>query len=223
MVGVGRITSPDDMVSLIKRGVVDFIGAARPSIADPFLPQKIEEGRSEDIRECIGCNICVSGDFLATPIRCTQNPTMGEEWRKGWHPSASRKSKRCEGADVGAGPAGMECARALGQRGYPVTLAEASTVLGGRVAGECRLPGLAEWGRVRDYRQTQIAKMINVETFLDSRLNAEQVLEFGAAHVVWRPDRGGGRMVSAGKTARRFRSEDGPRFIPPTMSSPDNW
>ena len=54
---VGRYTSPDTMVSAIRRGVVDIIGAARPSIADPFLPNKIKQGRPEDIRECIGCNI----------------------------------------------------------------------------------------------------------------------------------------------------------------------
>src|SRR3546814_8781261 len=81
------------MVSLIRHGVLDMIGAARPSIADPFLPKKIEEGRAEDIRECIGCNICVSGDFTITPIRCTQNPTMGEEWRKGWHPEIVPRSE----------------------------------------------------------------------------------------------------------------------------------
>ena len=63
VVGVGRYTSPDTMVRLIRRGVLDMIGAARPSIADPFLPKKIEEGRLDDIRECIGCNICVSGNF----------------------------------------------------------------------------------------------------------------------------------------------------------------
>ena len=57
VVGVGRYTSPDAMVSLVKSGQLDMIGAARPSIADPFLPKKIEEGRVEDIRECIGCNI----------------------------------------------------------------------------------------------------------------------------------------------------------------------
>ena len=51
VVGVGRFTSPDTMVSQIKRGVLDLIGAARPSIADPFLPKKIEEGREEEIRE----------------------------------------------------------------------------------------------------------------------------------------------------------------------------
>jgi dimethylamine/trimethylamine dehydrogenase len=195
VVGVGRYTSPDAMVSLVKRGVVDMIGAARPSIADPFLPRKIEEGRSDDIRECIGCNICVSGDFLATPMRCTQNPTAGEEWRKGWHPERiAAKGSDEKVLVVGAGPAGLECARALGQRGYSVTLAEASTELGGRVADECRLPGLAEWGRVRDYRQFQLSGMANVETYLDSRLSAAQVLEFGAGHIVlatgskWRSD-----------------------------------
>jgi dimethylamine/trimethylamine dehydrogenase len=82
VVGVGRFTSPDAMVSQIKRGILDFIGAARPSIADPFLPNKINEGREDEIRECIGCNICVSGYHDCVPIRCTQNPTMGEEWRR---------------------------------------------------------------------------------------------------------------------------------------------
>ena len=69
VVGVGRYTSPDKMVSLIKGGVLDMIGAARPSIADPFLPNKIREGRFDDIRECIGCNICVTGDMNSSPIR----------------------------------------------------------------------------------------------------------------------------------------------------------
>jgi dimethylamine/trimethylamine dehydrogenase len=83
VVTVGRFTSPDTMVSQVKRGIIDFIGAARPSIADPFLPKKIQEGRIDDIRECIGCNVCYSGDSRGVPIRCTQNPTMGEEWRRG--------------------------------------------------------------------------------------------------------------------------------------------
>ena len=87
---VGRYTSPDAMVSAIKRGVVDMIGAARPSIADPFLPMKVKEGRPEDIRECIGCNICVAWNNVSAPSRCTQNPTFGEEWRKGWHPETIR-------------------------------------------------------------------------------------------------------------------------------------
>ena len=175
VVGVGRFTSPDAMVSQIKRGVLDMIGAARPSIADPFLPRKIEEGRLDDIRECIGCNICVSGDNNIVPLRCTQNPTMGEEWRRGWHPEViPAKASDDRILVVGAGPAGLECARAAGQRGYAVTLAEAGRELGGRVSLESRLPGLATWARVRDYRLGRLAALPNVEIYRESRLDADQ-------------------------------------------------
>ena len=195
VVTVGRFTSPETMTSQVRRGIVDFIGAARPSIADPFLPNKILKGRAEDIRECIGCNICYTGDGLGTPIRCTQNPTMGEEYRRNWHPEvvASRGSD-AEVLIVGAGPAGMEAARMLGQRGYSVMLAEATRELGGRVAREAALPGLGEWIRVRDYRQQQIQKMTQVQVFLESELIADDVLATGADHVViatgarWRAD-----------------------------------
>jgi len=202
VVTVGRFTSPDTMVSQIRRGITDFIGAARPSIADPFLPRKIDEGRTEDIRECIGCNICYSGDSLGVAIRCTQNPTMGEEWRRGWHPERIQPKKSdATVLVVGAGPAGLEATRALGQRGYNVMLAEASTELGGRVAQECQLPGLAEWGRVIDYRAQQIQTMPNVDVFLDNHLHADDALSIGAEHIVtatgskWRAD-GFGRYHS---------------------------
>ena len=185
VVGVGRFTSPDTMVSLVNKGVLDLIGAARPSIADPFLPKKVEEGRIEDIRECIGCNICVTGDFLSHPMRCTQNPTMGEEWRRGWHPEyIPQKSNDDSVLIVGAGPAGLEAARALGQRGHQVTLAEAGDAVGGRVLHEAALPGLAAWKRVVDYRSYQISQMPNLNLYLQSDLSAEQVAEFEPDHVV---------------------------------------
>ena len=160
VVGVGRFTSPDTMVRQVRAGILDMIGAARPSIADPFLPAKIRDGRLEDIRECIGCNICISGDMTMSPIRCTQNPSMGEEWRRGWHPERIRPRSSPDGSVlvVGAGPAGLEAARALGQRGYQVMLAEAGRVLGGRVVREASLPGLAAWRRVADYRIGQLSR-----------------------------------------------------------------
>ena len=195
VVTVGRFTSPDTMASQVQRGITDFIGAARPSIADPFLPNKIKEGHLEDIRECIGCNICYTGDGLGTPIRCTQNPTMGEEYRRNWHPEViASKSSDSQVLVVGAGPAGLEAARALGQRGYRVMLAEATRELGGRVTREATLPGLVEWVRVRDYRLQQIEKMANVEVFRESELSADDVFSTGADHVViatgaiWRAD-----------------------------------
>lgn len=195
VVGVGRFTSPDLMVRQIKQGILDFIGAARPSIADPFLPNKIDEGRIEDIRECIGCNICVTGDMTGSLSRCTQNSSFMEEWRKGWHPERIKpKATDTKVLVVGAGPAGLSAAHKLGLREYEVALAEAGTELGGRVARECRLPGLSAWGRVRDYRVGQISKMNNVNVYRDSRLSAVEILEFGFEHIViatgatWRRD-----------------------------------
>ena len=195
VVGVGRFTSPDTMVRMIRSGTLDFIGCARPSIADPFLPKKVEEGRVEDIRECIGCNICITGDMTMSISRCTQNPTFMEDWRKGWHPERMQSKGDSESVlIVGAGPTGLEAARALGLRGYQVALAEASTALGGRVARECLLPGLSAWGRVRDYRQHQLRQMSNVDIYLESRLSAEDILAFGFQNVAiatgseWRRD-----------------------------------
>ncbi len=195
VVGVGRYTSPDTMVRLVKQGHLDLIGAARPSIADPFLPNKVKEGRLEDIRECIGCNICVSGDNTCVPMRCTQNPTVAEEWRRGWHPEVLPKASKPEQhLIVGGGPAGLEAALVLAKAGHDVTLAEASDVWGGRVSLESRLPGLAEWGRVRDWRMGQLQVMPNVQMYLGSGLSADDILDYGIANVAlatgahWRAD-----------------------------------
>ncbi|QRY77611.1 FAD-dependent oxidoreductase [Pseudomonas sp. PDNC002] len=218
VVGVGRFTSPDTMVSQIRRGVMDFIGAARPSIADPFLPNKIERGDIDDIRECIGCNICVSSDYSSSNLRCTQNPTMGEEWRRGWHP----EKIPARGSDntvlvVGAGPAGLEAALAAARRGYEVHLAEATAELGGRVTREAALPGLREWARVRDWRVGQLQPMVNVSLYLDSPLTAADIRDFGAGHVAiatgsrWRHDgvgRANGWAVPGFEAGRVFSPDD---------------
>lgn len=193
--GVGRFTSPDVMAAQLRRGVLDLIGAARPSIADPFLPEKVRTGRIEDIRECIGCNVCASTEMYGVPIRCTQNPTIGEEWRKGWHPERFHiHEPRATALVVGAGPAGLEAALTFARRGLEVSLVEAQLELGGRLAWEAHLPGAKTFGRVRDYRVYQLQRMANVQILRDSPIGADEVIEFGAAHVVlatgasWRLD-----------------------------------
>ena len=218
VLAVGRYTSPDRMVSIVERGLVDLIGAARPSIADPFLPKKIQEGRLEDIRECIGCNVCIMGDGNGVPIRCTQNPAMGEEWRRGWHPERI-PPRGGEGRVliVGAGPAGLEAARAAGQRGYAVTLAEATTELGGRARREATLPGLATFARVTEWRVGQLAAMPNVEIYRDSALDAGQVREFGFEHVCIAT---GARWRANGAGRSRFDPIDGCGH--PRVATPDD-
>ena len=218
VVGVGRFTSPDVMAKMIRSGTLDFIGCARPSIADPFLPKKIEQGRTEDIRECIGCNICITGDMTMSISRCTQNPTFMEEWRKGWHPEKmNAKGQSGNVLVVGSGPAGLEATRALAERGYDVAMAESKTVIGGRVTKERTLPGLSAWGRVADYREYQISQKTNVETYLDNELGAEAILELGFENICiatgahWRRD-GVGRQhvvpIAIDKTMPLFTPDD---------------
>jgi len=185
VVGVGRFTSPDVMVSQVKRGILDLIGGARPSIADPFLPRKIDEGREHEIRECIGCNICISSWHDGVPVRCTQNPTAGEEWRRGWHPERFERPKSASSVlIVGGGPAGLECAVTLARRGYQVTLADAAREFGGRLAFETRLPGLATWGRVVDWRMGQLRERPNVNLYPGNELKPEDILALEHGHVV---------------------------------------
>lgn len=187
IVGVGRLTSPDVMAEIIRRGQWDLIGAARPSIADPFLPNKIEEGRYDEIRECIGCNVCVMKAETLFHLGCTQNPTAGEEHRRGWHPE---RFSRAANADldvlvVGAGPAGMECAITLGKRGMNhVHLVEAAPEIGGSMRWIPRLPGLGEWARVVNWRSIQLERLANVEVITNARLGPGDILEYGAELVV---------------------------------------
>ncbi|MEM8841976.1 MAG: FAD-dependent oxidoreductase [Pseudomonadota bacterium] len=184
VVGVGRFTSPDTMVSQVKRGVLDLIGGARPSIADPFLPNKIREGREDDIRECIGCNMCIASWHEGVVVRCTQNPTFGEEWRRGWHPERPGVAGSEDSIlIVGSGPAGLESALTLARRGYHVTVAEKAGEMGGRVLFESTLPGLNQWRRVIDYRLGQLRRMNNVALYTESELDPEMVLEMGAERV----------------------------------------
>ena len=197
VVGVGRYTDPDQMADVVRSGALDIIGAARPSIADPFLPRKVELGEYDDIRECIGCNICITRAIGTGRIACTQNPTAGEEYRRGWHPE---RFTRASDADrsvlvIGGGVAGMECAIVLGRRGYEhVHLIERDEHLGGYAALVATLPHLGEWRRLVDWREGQLAKLPHVQVITGHELDARTAGDYGADVIVvaagaeWRRD-----------------------------------
>ena len=172
IVGVARLTNPDRMAEIIQSGVWDFIGGARPRISDPFLPNKIRDGHYDNIRECTGSNICIASMYQ-NQLTCMQNPTTGEEHRRGWHPESIDKAKNAESdvLIVGAGPAGMECAMILARRGMrSVHLVDANEELGGSLRWVSALPRLGEWGRVIDYRHIQLHKAEQVELILETSL-----------------------------------------------------
>jgi len=192
VLGVGRFTDAEKMAQVIRAGELDIIGAARPSISDPFLPQKIEQGRIDDIRVCIGCNVCISRwEIGGPPMICTQNATAGEEYRRGWHPEKfPAKGSEDTILVIGAGPSGSECARVLMERGYTVHLRDQADKVGGCVNDIATLPGLAEWAYHRDYRETQLGKLVKKNPDSQLALGAvaamttQDALDYGADKIV---------------------------------------
>ena len=191
VLGVGRFTDPEKMAEVIRNGELDIISCARPSISDPFMPQKIEEGRLDDIRTCIGCNVCISRwEIGGPPMICTQNPTAGEEYRRSWHPEKYEKAKSGDTMlVVGAGPAGSEAARVLMERGYVTHLVDSAEKIGGHLNEVTTLPGLGEWSYHRDYREVQLDKLVkkNKDSQLalgGKKLTADDVLGYGAEKVI---------------------------------------
>ncbi|WP_186526097.1 FAD-dependent oxidoreductase [Leekyejoonella antrihumi] len=186
VVGVSRLTSPDLMAQAVRSGLIDIVGSARQSIADPFFPTKVQEGRTEDIRECMGINYCISSLDRGN-LACAQNATAGEEFRRGWHPERFEPLTNPEVnvLVVGAGPAGMEAAIGLARRGAEmVHLVDATEHLGGHLRPVAGLSGMREWTRFIDHRQIQIDKLPNLQFIPSTRLDATDVRNYGASHVV---------------------------------------
>lgn len=186
IVGVSRWTSPDAMAQAVRSGVIDIVGSARQSIADPFFPQKVYEARIEDIRECMGINYCISSLDRGN-MACAQNATAGEEYRRGWHPERFEPLERPDVSVmvVGAGPAGLEAAIGLARRGADlVHLVDSASQVGGHLRPVVDLPGLREWGRFIDHRVIQIDKLPNLQFIPATTLSADDILDYGASHVV---------------------------------------
>ncbi|MGI6212877.1 MAG: FAD-dependent oxidoreductase [Anaerovoracaceae bacterium] len=129
VVTVNALT-PTTAEQALENDDADLVAFARPLLADPYMPQKIKEGRFDDIRPCMrGHEGCISLFFNGCPIRCEVNPQAGQEREYQIHPVAERDRKKI--VIVGGGMAGMESARVANLYGHDVTLIERSDSLGG--------------------------------------------------------------------------------------------
>jgi len=152
VVVVGRISTPEMAEAILERGDADLIGMARQLIADPQWPIKAREGRSSDIRPCVGANHCVAS-ILRGPLSCVHNPRVGREADL---PERPRTVAPRRVAVVGGGPGGMRAALVAAQSGHEVTLFEARDVLGGQVAWLGKVHAYREWLGITDWLESQL-------------------------------------------------------------------
>jgi 2,4-dienoyl-CoA reductase-like NADH-dependent reductase (Old Yellow Enzyme family)/thioredoxin reductase len=167
---VGRVTDVDLANDILVAGDADLVGMVRAQIADPDLLAKTRAGRAEDVRPCVGVNVCVNGLLEGRPLSCFVNPDVGHE-----QDEAIDLSGR-SAVVVGGGPAGLEAARRMAEAGCRVTLAEASDQLGGQVAAWSCAPSRSE---VADYLhwQRRMLDRLGVEVVLGTAVDAAWVVE----------------------------------------------
>ena len=153
---VGRITDPVQAERILASGEADMVGMTRAHVADPDLVAKLRDGRLDDIRPCVGANMCIRNGLEGRSIGCIHNPQTGRELTWGDPVPAERS---LEVAVVGGGPAGLEAARVAALRGHRVTLHERSDHLGGQLRTWTRLASKREMRRIVEWQQRQLERL----------------------------------------------------------------
>ncbi len=173
VMGVGRIDSPEVAETFLSNHKVDLIGIGRQLIADPFWPEKVKKGESDEIIPCLSCNGCVDAVFVAkTAIRCAVNPSAGKE--SDFEIKPAEKPKRV--FVIGGGPSGMEAASIAAKRGHEVTLFEKENDLGGQLLIAIIPPYKQEIEKLMKYLVRQVGKS-SVKVKLSEEVNAKFIEE----------------------------------------------
>ncbi|WP_275291216.1 NADPH-dependent 2,4-dienoyl-CoA reductase [Amycolatopsis sp. La24] len=169
-----RINLPHVAEQALADGDADLVSMARPLLADPDWIRKAETGRTDEINTCIACNqACLDHAFSRKPVSCMVNPRAGHETTLNLLPT--RRAKRI--AVVGAGPAGLATATALGERGHDVELFEADDEIGGQFGIAQRIPGKEEFAETIRY-YTRRLEVTGVKVRLGTRATAADLTGF---------------------------------------------
>jgi len=155
VIGVGRINTLSLAEAFLTEGKADLIAIGRQLIADPFWPVKAAANRSEDIVPCLSCNMCIDTALSMEGVRCSVNPWFGREAEYSLKPVETRKKVLV----IGGGPAGMEAAMVLAERGHQVTLCEKEERLGGQLTLASVPPYKGELDQLRKYQERQLEKL----------------------------------------------------------------
>jgi 2,4-dienoyl-CoA reductase (NADPH2) len=172
-----RLFTPDKPNKAIGDGELDIWEICRSMIADPLMPKKVLEGREDEIRHCVACNLCLARLFRDAPMTCYINPLCAHEHDEKFYPSPVEADDQKEVMIVGAGPAGLECAYVAAQRGHEVHVYDKRQELGGTLLEASRAPyGDEELMTCTRYQKTMCEKA-GVELHLGAEVTEDLIQE----------------------------------------------
>lgn len=157
----GRVVEPRMAAAAVRDGAVDMVAMSRAHLADPHLVRKMREGRPQEVRRCIGANVCVGRALFGLPVACVLTPAFGRELEGRPHGDDVPRV----GADearrvmvVGAGPAGLRAGAIAAARGHEVTVYERRDQAGGHLADLAWLPTREAWGKAVEDLLAELAR-----------------------------------------------------------------
>lgn len=175
-----RINTPEKAEEVLARGDADMVSMARPFLADAEFVNKAQQGRSDEINTCIGCNqACLDHIFVGKTTSCLVNPRACHETTL----IIEKTSKPLSIAVVGAGPAGLAAAVTAAQRGHQVTLFDQADEIGGQFNIAKKVPGKEEFYETIRYFSRQL-EINNVTLKLGQKVTASQLNSADIDHVL---------------------------------------
>ncbi|MBB4683899.1 oxidoreductase [Amycolatopsis jiangsuensis] len=170
-----RIADVETARYAIAEGLLDLVGMTRALMADPELPAKVGAGQANRIRPCVGAGMCIDGIYQSGAAYCIHNPSTGRELELPHRIDRAETRKRV--AVVGAGPAGLEAARVLAERGHEVQLYEAGDKVGGQLLLASLAPRRRDLRGIIDWRQDELARLgvpVSLNTYVEAATLREE-------------------------------------------------